>query len=192
MDIDRNMERFVEEIFETRLTHQYAYHNFAHSHYVMKAAMKIGAAVGLDNETDQRLLKAAGLWHDTGFVVAYEGHEAKGCELAAEHLPQFGFSTDEIALVQGMIMATKIPQSPRTLLEQVLADADLCYLGTSDALAWATKLFQELNSMNPSFDAVQWRERQISFLSGHRFWTTYATTIFGPGKSSYLLSLQSN
>jgi uncharacterized protein len=190
MDTDRNMERLVQEIFETRLTQQYAYHNFAHSRYVMQAAMKIGAASGLDTETDQRLLMAAGLWHDTGFVSAYEGHEAMGCELAAEYLPQFGFSAEEISLVQGMIMATKIPQSPRTLLEQVLADADLCYLGTPDALALASKLFQELNSINHSFDAVQWRERQISFLSGHRFWTNYAIENFGPGKSAYLLSLQ--
>ena len=49
--------------------------------------------------------------------------------MAKEELPKFGLSEKDIELICGMIMATKIPQNPKTKLEKIIADADLEYLG---------------------------------------------------------------
>ena len=68
--------------------------------------------------------------HDAGFTQTYAGHEDVSCEMAKTLLPQFDFSQEEIDRVVGMIQATKIPQKPKNLLEKILADAALLYLGT--------------------------------------------------------------
>lgn len=186
MGIEQAMKDFVQQILTAPVVQAYAYHNFDHALYVMAAASEIGKGVGLDTEQDQRLLQTAGLWHDTGFVLAYQGHEVKSCELVAQHLPGFGFSSAEIDRIQGMIMATRIPQNPQNLWEQVVADADLCYLGTSAAEAFASKLFLELQSLDPGFNQKQWNERQLAFLSTHCFWTPYAVAQFHAGKQAYM------
>jgi len=43
-----------------------------------------------------------------------------------------------------MIMATKIPQSPKNLLEQIICDADLDYLGRERYEENSLLLLQEL------------------------------------------------
>ena len=48
----------------------------------------------------------------------------------------------------GMIMATKIPQSPKNYLEQILCDADLDYLGRDDFYDIGGTLFKELKTYN--------------------------------------------
>ncbi len=88
-------------------------------------------------------------------------------------MDEFGFSEEEIALVRGMIMATRIPQQPETKLEKILADADLEYLGTSKFDFFSEKLFQELKHFQPLLDIRQWNDIQIKFVSNHFYHTGF-------------------
>lgn len=55
-----------------------------------------------------------------------------------------------------MIMATKIPQSPKNKLEEIIADADLEYLGTDEAAKKADDFFKELHHLHPSLTKEEW------------------------------------
>lgn len=57
----------------------------------------------------------------------HAGHEFEGCLIARTALPGFGYTGEDI-MICGMIMATKIPQSPTNILEEIICDADLDYL----------------------------------------------------------------
>ena len=97
---------------------------------VMRDANFLGQKLNL-SLSDSLLLKTAICLHDSGFVISHENHEIRGCQKARELLPDYGFNQTEIEQVCGMIMATKIPQSPSNLLEKIICDADLFYLITS-------------------------------------------------------------
>ena len=74
---------------------------------------------------DLSLLKTAALWHDVGFINKNIGHEEEGCVFVKKYLPDYGYTNSEIEIICGLIMATKIPQSPNTKLEQIIADANM-------------------------------------------------------------------
>ena len=70
-------------------------------------------------------------------------------------------------------MATRIPQSPHTRLEQILCDADLDYLGRDDYDSISNKLFLELNE-HGNMSEKDWLKLQINFLEQHHYFTVSA------------------
>lgn len=187
--LNNKMQDFVITMLQQQLPATYFYHNHQHTLAVLNNVEIIGKKEGISKK-ELQLLKAAALWHDTGYINTYHGHEDESCALAIKHLPDFGFEATDIKLICGMIMATMVPQIPHTSLEEIIADADLQYLGTADASAIAHQLFLELSSLNPSFTEKEWNNNQISFLKGHRFFTDYCRQKNEPQKQLYLQQLQ--
>src|SRR5262245_36481544 len=114
---------------EDELSPALCYHSLAHTRDdVAPAVERLAAAEGVAGEA-LLLLRTAAYFHDLGFVERRDDHEAIGARIAREALPCFGYRPPQIALVEGMIMATRMPQAPRTSLERILADADLDVCG---------------------------------------------------------------
>ena len=191
MHINKQMTDLVVNLLKTKIPAIYYYHNYEHSLYVMQKAVEIGMHEGCSAK-ELELLSAAGLWHDTGYINAYKGHEKESCSLVREYLPGYGFTTGDIDSICGMIMATKIPQSPQNKLEEIVADADLEYLGTNDAAVLANHLFKELNALDPSLTEANWNKTEIDFLTAHRYFTGYCKANKEQLKQLYLQSLISN
>ena len=179
------METLVVNLLETNISETYLYHNLAHTLYVQEKAIEIGKYEGCTAH-ELELLSTAALWHDTGYVKTYTDHEEESCILARKNLPEYGFSIGDIDLVCGMIMATKIPQSPKNKLEEILSDADLEYLGTENVEVKAFSLFRELQSLDPLMTAEKWKQMQISFLQQHHFFTDFCKKYREPFKQIYL------
>lgn len=74
----------------------------------------------------------AAAFHDIGSIHRAQGHEIASTRGVAPNLPSFGFDAPAIAGIMEMILATRLPQSPHTFLEEILADADLDSLGWDD------------------------------------------------------------
>ena len=156
--------------------------------YVQEKALEIGKYEGC-SEHELGLLSTAALLHDTGYIKTYNNHEEESCILARKNLPEYGFSIGDIDRVCGMIMATKIPQSPKNKLEEILADADLEYLGTANAEVKAFNLFRELQSIDHLLTEEKWRQMQISFLRKHHYFNNYCIKYREPFKQIYLHKL---
>ncbi len=136
------------------------------------------------------LLKTAALFHDSGFIVGHKNHEAIGCEIAKTALPRYSYSGDEIGRICGMIMATKIPQSPHNFLEKILCDADLDYLGRNDFYPIGCTLFEELKAYNFLETEEAWNRAQVSFLEAHSFFTGSNRERRSPKKQHHLTELK--
>jgi len=167
-----SMKDFVISLLKNKLSEHYYYHNHEHTLYVIEKAIEIGRHEGC-SEKELELLSVAALWHDTGYTTIYNNHEEESCLLARQYLPDYGYSVPDIDEVCGIIMATKMPQSPKTKLEEIIADADLEYLGTSGFETKADRLFKELQQINKSLTEEKWRLMQISFLQNHRYFTRF-------------------
>jgi TolB-like protein/Tfp pilus assembly protein PilF/predicted metal-dependent HD superfamily phosphohydrolase len=150
-----------------------SYHNIEHIEDVLGSCMEIAANERVSAE-DLRLIRIAAVYHDSGFMTSAKNHEEHGCTFARTTLPSFGFANDQIEIVCGMIMATKIPQTPQTPLEKVLCDADLDYLGRDDFYSIGSKLFEEMKTRGFVESEREWNLIQKTFLESHRYHTAFS------------------
>jgi len=185
MHIKQDMVDFVISLLNNKIPDSYYYHNVEHTLYVMHNAVEIGKAEKC-TEKEIELLKTAALWHDTGYISTYNGHEEESCVLVQQYLPGYGYDADDISRICGMIMATKIPQSPKNKLEEIIADADLAYLGTEQAAVLANNLFKELDALNLLLTKASWNKTEISFLKNHHYFTAYCKQYRQQAKNDYL------
>lgn len=149
------------------------YHGVQHTLDVFEAATEIARGEGITGSS-LVLLQTAALYHDCGFLIAYQDHEAAGCMIARQVLPDFGYSHTQVEQICSLIMATRIPQSPNNHLEQILCDADLYYLGTDDFFRIGNLLFREFQEYGILADEEEWNRIQLQFLSSHQYFTATA------------------
>jgi HD superfamily phosphodiesterase len=179
------LKKYLSTYLQKELASDLHYHGFHHTMDVMKYVNEIAKAEKI-SKADHTLLKAAVLLHDAGFTKTYIGHEEYGCELAVSLLPNFEFNQEEIDKICGMIQATKIPQKPKTLLEKIIADADLLYLGTKRFKEVGDTLFEEMKIYSGLHSAEDWNKIQKKFLENHHYHTEYCHRVYEPAKQKNL------
>lgn len=176
---------FILHKLREELPRNLTYHGLHHTLDVCQSAKEIAQAEQVGRE-DLILLETAALYHDSGFTRTYQNHEAAGCDIARESLRNFGYSKVQIRKICGMIMATKIPQTPTTLLEQILCDADLFYLGRKDFYHIGDTLYREFLHQGIVKNEVDWNKLQVKFLSNHNYFTHTAINMRQAKKNKHL------
>lgn len=177
--------RFVIHELAHRLSPDLTYHGIHHTKDVLSVCNQYIKRLKIKGR-EAELLQTGALIHDMGFLYTYRDHEEEGVKMAQQLLPQYEFDQEEIATISGLIMATKVPQQPKTELEKILCDADLDYLGREDFEPISESLFQELQNVNLLHDRVAWDNIQVRFLEGHCYHTAYAQKYRQPPKTMRL------
>ena len=180
---------FILNKLEKELSNQLTYHGIHHTLDVLYITMELCDAEKV-SPYDRLLLKTAALFHDSGFTISNAEHEQLGCSIVQEFLPQFNYLPEDIETICGMIMATKIPQSPKNHLEEIICDADLDYLGRDDFYSIGHTLFQELKTYNVIQEEEAWNRIQVGFLEKHNFFTATNLARRKPVKEKYLMELK--
>lgn len=182
--IDHILARLKNELAE----HLY-YHSPAHTQDVIESSERIATALQV-GEDEMNLLRVAAAYHDCGFLVTYSGHEAAGCEIARQTLPEHGFRTEDIERICAMIMATRVPQEPQSLLAEILCDADLDYLGRDDFYTIGQQLFKEWMHVGIVMDEQTFNRIQVKFLNAHRYRTPACIAQRAPVKQAHLEEIE--
>lgn len=186
----RAAKHFILKKLRSELSDKLTYHGLHHTFDVLRVATSLCIAERVPARKIP-LVKTAALFHDAGFVKnRHANHESEGCEMVRAELPRFGYSAADIEEICGMIMATKIPQSPKNLLEQIICDADLDYLGRGDFYKIGASLFAELTDYQLLSDEKTWNRLQVSFLTQHQFFTKTNIETRQPVKLGYLAGLK--
>ena len=191
MDCHR-AETYVLRELRAHLSPTLYYHGLHHTLDVVQQAQSLAEGEGITDPEALTLLRTAAHYHDAGFMTTYQGHEAAGCELARQVLPDMGYSPAQIELICSLIMATRLPQSPGdSVLAKILCDADLDYLGRpTDFWPISQTLRKELEAHGSTVDDHTWNEGQVKFLSAHRYWTATATARREAAKQARLAEVQ--
>jgi len=171
-----DLQEIILDKLEKELPSYLYYHNVKHTVDVVTEVELIGWAEGLDDR-DILILKTAGLFHDAGHVVGYDNHEHEGTLMAREMLPEYGYTEEEIDRVCEVIMATKMPPQPKDLLQKIICDADLDYLGRSDMIPVSNMLYKELKEQNKIGTLNDWNKLQVKFITGHQYFTKTAQAL---------------
>jgi len=165
-----DLQEFILNKLENELPKHLYYHNVKHTVDVVTQCELIGWAEGLD-DYQLLILKTAALFHDTGHTVSYASHEERSVDIAREILPKYKYKPEEIDEICCIIMATKMPPKPYNLLEAIICDSDLDYLGRTDFVPVSNTLYTELKAQNTSLTLNDWNKLQIKFISSHQYFT---------------------
>jgi len=176
---------FILEKLRKELPAHLTYHCFEHTLDVYAAAENL-CNLEMINPHQRELVLTAALFHDSGFIIGPNGHEQESCGLAEQYLPSFGYNVDQLQTIKGMIMATKLPQAPKNLLEEIIADADLDYLGRDDFFPISETLYHEFLLIGIVGNYDDWNKLQVSFFENHHYFTRSAKTIRGWKKAENL------
>ena len=185
-----DIQEIILDKLEMDLPGYLFYHNVKHTVDVVTEVELIGWAEGCSDE-EILLLKTAGLFHDVGHVIAYDNHEFHGTQIAREMLPLFNYTTDQIERICSLIMSTKLPPRPTNLLENIMCDADLDYLGRSDFIPVSNTLYEELKAQNKMGSLNDWNKIQVRFISGHQYFTKTARRLREVNKQLQIERIQS-
>lgn len=180
---------FILDKLQYELSDKLAYHGIHHTLDVLYTTDELCYLEKI-SPYHTLLLKTAALFHDSGFTIGNINHEALGCTLVKKHLPKYGYAPNQIDMICGMIMATKIPQSPTNFLEKIICDADLDYLGRDDFYDVGATLFEELKSYNVLNNEKDWNRIQVNFLEKHQFLTSTNIRRRASRKEKYLNELK--
>jgi HD superfamily phosphodiesterase len=184
------IKQYVTSFFHTHANDKLVYHNLVHTENVVNAAIEIANHYRL-SDLDYFIVVTAAWFHDIGYYTEPARHEERGAEEASIFLKRKGVEETTIQTVANCIRATRMPQSPETPLEKMVADADLYHLGTSK--------FNELNKVirkefialhNIEISKEEWRNRTIRLLETHQYHTDYCRLLLNDTKAKHLEKLK--
>jgi len=185
-----DIQEIILDKLEKELPDHLFYHNVKHTVDVVTEVELMGWAEGCSDE-EILLLKTAGLFHDAGHTVEYDNHEHHSTVMAREILPLFNYSREQINTICDIIMATKLPPQPKNLLQEIICDADLDYLGRSDFIPVSNTLYDELKAQDKIGSLNEWNKLQVKFISGHQYFTKTARSLREVNKQKQIERIQS-
>ncbi len=180
-----DLEEFILEKLEKGLPKNLHYHNLKHTVDVYTQVELIGRSENVSHE-EQLMLQTAALLHDAGHLIDYDTHEEMGVKLAREILPEYQYTERQIEIISDLIMVTKLPPKPKNLLEAIMCDADLDYLGRTDFIPVSNMLYNELHEHGRIGTIQEWNELQIKFIEKHQYFTNTARKLRNVNKNSQL------
>jgi predicted metal-dependent HD superfamily phosphohydrolase len=186
-DVKNEMIRF----FHTHENPELVYHNLSHTQAVVASAAQIARHYKLDDR-DFFVVCAAAWFHDAGYYISgATEHERRGAELATAFLQQQAVDEFVISDVRNCIMATCMPQHPATLLEKIVADADLYHLGTDRFIELNKKMRKEAEwRKGEKIGKSEWRQGTLKLLESHLYHTDYVRDLLEQGKRANIQLLK--
>jgi HD superfamily phosphodiesterase len=179
----QSAESYARSLFQQLHNEQLLYHNLQHTELVAASAAAIAAHYQLSEEDNFAVLAAA-WFHDIGYLLGPpEQHEAAGAQKVAEFLLKQGVPEALVKKTEACILATRMPQQPQTLPEQIVCDADLFNLGMDD-FREKTKLLRREKELlsGKAISGSEWRIATLKLLNEHEYFTAYARAMQQKGK----------
>lgn len=177
------------DLLDTQLPKDLFYHSIEHTKNVLKICNTYLKREKIKGKR-AKLLRIGALTHDIGYIKSNENHEQTGTLIVKDMMQTLGIPKNDIRIVQELIMATKIPQSPKNELERILCDSDLDYLGRSDFYKISNKLYKELKINSFVQTDLEWNKLQIRFLEQHTYHTQFALKNRNPLKQKRIAELR--
>lgn len=163
------------------------FHNLEHTKQVVAAVWEIGSMSGLSTR-EIKIILAAAWFHDLGHKVKYMDHEEESVKLAHHFFTAQEVNPCLVQCIEACIHATKMPQQPKGLFQEVLCDADLYHLSTPACLENGKKLRKELHlKLGKVVDDECWDRTNLLFLKNHQYFTAYGKKILQPRKEKYAM-----
>ena len=171
--IIKSAEEYVFNLFKEKLPPDHVYHNFKHTFQTVKACKALSNAYSLTSR-DLEILLLAAIFHDTGYIETYQGHEEISIRIFNEFI-KGDYPLEDIKKVEELILSTKAGTRPDGTLQEILHDADYINIGKKKFVQRAELLRIEWERLlNRTYTDLEWAEIQLNFLISTNFVTEEA------------------
>jgi predicted metal-dependent HD superfamily phosphohydrolase len=188
--LDR-IKTHVHDLFSSKKDDRLIYHNLYHTEQVVKNAVKISNHYKL-SDADFFVVVTAAWFHDIGYLSSWDQHEQHGADAAVAFLKNKNVDENILTAIYDCIMATRMPQKPSGLLQQIICDADLFHLGGESFKERNKLMRKEAEAFcEKKIDKETWRENTIALFEGHHYHTDYCQQELKAGKDKNLEELKS-
>lgn len=165
------VEAYVEQLLIEKLPTSICFHNLEHTQNVKTEVEKLAQKANLSKETIEILVLTA-LFHDTGIIEGFEGHEGNSQLIAAKYLRANNYPNEAIEQVKKLIKVTNPTIAPASLLEKIICDADTSHIGQKRYIDNVSKLRQERETLaSKTFMDLDWEKENLRFLQQHTFYS---------------------
>lgn len=190
INILTTVEAYITAFFKENVPEKYVYHDLSHTQDVVRSCRQMGLAFGLPMD-DLENLEIAAWFHDSGYDKGPENHEERSAEYAATFLENYNYPSQVIDVIKGCIRATKIPQRPVGLLQQIICDADLSHLGEKSYWKRNSKIRQELIvTHNKLMTEEEWIDFELAFMLSQNYHTDIAKSMYQKRKMKHVAQLR--
>ncbi|MEM8567029.1 MAG: HD domain-containing protein [Bacteroidota bacterium] len=181
--------KMAQELLKVNLDSNFKFHSYGHTLNVVRSAHAIGFHSEL-NSKELAIVNLAAWFHDLGYCLSHENHEQLSAKLVRKILTPLGIDRQKISLICDLIMATRLPQTPKNLLEQVLCDADMSHLSQIDYPQSSLLLKSEIELIHGiNYTDQEWNRKNIEFFNNHKYFTPFGKKILAPLKTENLKNL---
>ena len=97
-------KKYILEKLKNELNPDLRYHSISHTIDVFNSATVLAALENV-NGRNLILLQTAALYHDSGLLIKYKGHEDISVLIVRKTLPKYGYKEDDIEIISEMIMS---------------------------------------------------------------------------------------
>ena len=191
MTLLQQVQDFVSDLFQNKLSDLYTYHNLRHTTEVVRA-VEILCDQEKISPVDKEILLVSAWFHDTGYTKSSNDHETLSAEIASDFLKEKGKSSEYIATVSSLIKATIKEHIPQTDLEKIIKDADYHHILNEDYVFSCEGLRKEWQNIDgKTISDMEWFKGNEFFLSTyHKFYTAYAIENWQPLKEENIKRLR--
>ncbi|OJV22598.1 MAG: hypothetical protein BGO21_05435 [Dyadobacter sp. 50-39] len=194
MNYQQELQRIEQEVssrFEKQGQASLVFHNLVHTRRVVAHCVELAGHYDLSQQ-QRFIVQAAGWFHDIGYLSGpQQDHELRGADSAGEFLQCGGVSGALIEQIQGCILATRLPQQPTGLLQQIGCDADLYHFGTIELPERDQLMRKEVEiRLGKQIPESAWLAATMRLLEAHHFHTHHARVLLDEGKKQNLSMLQ--
>ena len=188
----RNTRVHAETILDKKMPSHMCYHDTQHTKDVVCASYEIAKALNLPDEQIETIILGAWL-HDTGYHNGNSDlHEDESINIARTFLAKENVDPERIEAVVGVIEATRIPQKPTNIMEEVICDADLYHLASDKYFEKSEQLKKEISrTKGMTLDDVEWFAMNVAFFEQHDYFTSYGKEVLQPKKALNLKKVKS-
>ncbi len=168
-----DIENYVFNKLHAELPEQMCFHNSEYAKQVYNHSLLLCKAENIDVEETLEI-RTANLIVPLGYLSNYENPETEAVNITHEILHEFQYSDRQINVINNLILSTKRPYEPQNILEKIMIDAKLEYLGRVDYILLYKKLFREETDLIEIKDSKKWKKEQVDFLRTFEYYTAGA------------------
>ncbi len=179
----KKTEQFVTKLFRDHERPELAYHNLDHTRSVVSKSQEIAGNYSL-SEDETLALHIAAWFHDTGYLNGgAAGHEERSVDYMRDFARAENVKEELIEAAAGCIIATRSPRMPKSLIEEILCDADTYNLGSKDFKESNRLVWAELQALGGGPQTrKEFDEATYGMMEDHQFFTGYAKDLLKKGK----------
>ena len=183
-------KEYVSSVLTNELSDKCLFHTIQHTLDVVKNAEIIARYCKL-NGKELNVLRVCALFHDVGYVDAYDEHEIYSAERARNYLKSKNVNEETIHQVEVAILSTKTPQDPKDKISKMLCDADLMNLTFDDYFEQVDLMRKEWEKVGKArLNSHQFHIKSLEFFREHKYHSKYGKQVLQPMKEKTELKIK--